>query len=112
MPKNLIWFELPTSDTERTRAFYGSLFGWKYSGFGDMDYHLINDAQPGGAIIPGEGKSPVIYFETDDIDAAVKQVNELSGTAGPIQEIPGIGRSVLCQDDQGMSFGLYQPAGA
>lgn len=110
MPKNLVWFELPTADTKKAREFYGTLLGWEYSDFGGMDYHVVNDAQPGGAITPGAGKHPVVYFQIDDIEAAVTQIGELSGIAGEVQDIPGVGRMSLCQDDQGTAFGLYEPA--
>lgn len=112
MPANLIWFELPTSSTESARRFYGKLFGWEFSSFGDADYHMAGNTQPGGAIAPGGGKSPVVYFSTDDVQATVATVTELGGTAGQIQDIPGVGRMAICADDQGTAFGVYQPGDA
>jgi uncharacterized protein len=45
----------------------------------------------------------------EDIEAAVKRVRELGGTA----DEPGLaetgGRFASCRDDQGVEFGLHQP---
>jgi predicted enzyme related to lactoylglutathione lyase len=109
MSTNLVWFEIPGNDTEKARAFYTGLFGWSYTDFGG-DYQMVNDANPGGAITPGEGSAPVAYFSTEDIDGSVAKVKELGGTAPDPQEIPGVGRMTVCQDDQGATFGLYEPA--
>lgn len=112
MSANLVWFELPTPNTERARSFYGGLFGWEFSSFGDADYHMAGNTQPGGAITPGDGKSPVVYYSTEDIEATAAKVCELGGTAGEVQDIPGVGRMTICTDDQGTSFGIYQPGEA
>ena len=50
-----------------------------------------------------------MYFATDDVDASVKRVHELGGTAQDIHEVPDVGWLVHCQDDQGTPFSLYQP---
>ena len=112
MPANLVWFELPTPNTERARTFYGSLFGWEFTSFGGADYYMTGSTQPGGAIAPGVGKSPVVYYSTDDIDVATAKAIDLGGTAGNVQDIPGVGRMTICTDDQGTSFGIYQPGDA
>ncbi len=110
MSGEINWFELPAADTTRARTFYGGLFGWTTSEFGG-DYHTIDNG-PAGAIAPREDAftHPRVYFATDDIDTAAKRVHELGGTAGDIQDVPGVGRITHCHDDQDGPFSLFQPA--
>jgi predicted enzyme related to lactoylglutathione lyase len=107
MASQLVWFELPVADVERGRRFFGELMGWRLESWGDQPYHLVADASPGGALMPGDGR-PVVYFSTPDIDASVAQVRALGGEADDIQEVPGVGRMTSCRDDQGTRFSLYE----
>jgi predicted enzyme related to lactoylglutathione lyase len=104
------WFEMPDEDTAKARGFYGKLFGWRTSEF-DGDYHVI-ESGAAGAIAPKDaGRThPRVYFATDDIDASVKLVRELGGTADDVVPMPGIGKIAHCQDDQATPFSLYEPA--
>lgn len=110
MPGEINWLELSAADTAKARTFYGGLFGWTTSEFGE-DYHVIGNG-PAGAIAPrGDGFThPRVYFATDDIDASAKRIHELGGSSEDIQTVPGVGRIVHCHDDQGMDFSLYEPA--
>jgi len=108
MSGEINWIELPAADTGKARAFYGGLFGWKTTQFGAEDYHLIENG-PAGAITPGDFNYPRVYFATDDIEASVKRVHELGGTAEDVAAVPNVGRIVHCHDDQGVPFSLYEP---
>lgn len=109
MSGEINWVEFPAADTAKARTFFGGLFGWTTTEFGG-DYHTIDNG-PVGAIAPSEDgfTHPRVYFATDDVDASVKRVHELGGTAQDIQVVPDVGRLVHCQDDQGTPFSLYQP---
>lgn len=109
MSGEINWIELPAADTAKARAFFGGLFGWTTSEFGG-DYHVIDNG-PAGAVVPREDgfTHPRVYFATDDVDASVKRVHELGGTAEDVAAVPGVGRLVHCRDDQGTPFSLYQP---
>jgi predicted enzyme related to lactoylglutathione lyase len=105
----IVWFEVPAGDTERARSFYGQLFGWQFQQFGDQDYHTTSEA--GGAIFGAPGQTgPVVYFGVDDVEAAIARVEELGGTSGEKQEIPGVGYYAQCKDTEGNQIGLYQDA--
>jgi predicted enzyme related to lactoylglutathione lyase len=107
----IAWFELPAGDTTRAQEFYGRLFGWQFQPFGDQDYHVTYE--PGGAIYGAPGQQgAMVYFGTDDIDAAIARVRELGGEAGDKQEIPDVGLYATCSDTEGNAFGLYQSGGA
>jgi uncharacterized protein len=108
----IAWFELPAEDTKRARTFYGQLFGWQFQAFeGSDDYFMTYEG--GGAIHQAEGRTGLlVYFGTDDIDAAVARVRELGGEASDKQVIPGVGHYSQCSDTEGNPFGLYQGSGA
>ena len=111
MPGRLVHFELPAQDTARARSFYSDLFGWRFQDFeGPVEYHMLEGVEPGGAIYPSEGRErgPIVYFDVDDIDAAIARVNELGGTAEDKQPIPGIGWFTACHDSEGNEFSLFQ----
>jgi predicted enzyme related to lactoylglutathione lyase len=109
---SLVHFELPADDAERAKQFYGDLFGWQFrDAEGPVEYHMLEEGiEPGGAIYPTQAgeKGAIIYFDTDDIDAAVERVNELGGSAEDKQPIPSIGWFARCEDSEGNPFSLFQ----
>ena len=113
MQGNLVHFEIPTKDTSRAKRFYGSLFGWSFkdSGMPGIDYWLTGEEiKPGGAIMgTQEGPNhPIVYFETDDIDAFVRKVRDLGGTADDKGPVPGQGWFAGFKDPEGIAFSLWQ----
>ena len=111
MAGRLVHFELPADDTARARDFWSSLFGWSFRGWdGPIEYHMTEGVDPGGAIYLADGdeRGPIVYFDVDDMDAAIGRVRELGGEADDKQEIPGFGHYAYCNDTEGNRFGLYQ----
>jgi uncharacterized protein len=103
----IVWFELPAADSERAQDFYGQLLGWRFEPFGEQNYHLSNEA--GGAIDGTRREGGIlVYFGVADISEARSRVLDLGGSAGEVQQIPGIGLYAICNDTEGTSFGLYQ----
>jgi predicted enzyme related to lactoylglutathione lyase len=103
--------ELPAKDPERAKEFYGSLFGWEFQSFPEMNYHMTQfDQELGGAIYgTDEGEtSPRVYFGVDDIDAALARVRELGGEANEKMPVPGMGWFAACTDPNETSFSLWQ----
>lgn len=111
MAGRLVHFELPADDTARARDFWSSLFGWSFRGWdGPIEYHMTEGVDPGGAIYPADGdeRGPIVYFDVDDMDAAIGRVRELGGEADDKQPIPGIGWFARARDTEGNRFSLYQ----
>jgi predicted enzyme related to lactoylglutathione lyase len=114
-PGALSWNELATADMNGSAGFYSELFGWQVEPIPDMDppYSTIRTAagaNNGGirpVTPPGTPPHWLVYFGTDDIDAALAKVSELGGT--PIFGPTDIGRGKigLAQDPQGAFFALY-----
>jgi predicted enzyme related to lactoylglutathione lyase len=111
MAGNIVHFELNAKDAKRAKRFYSSLFGWKFkdSEIPDIEYYVIDGANPGGAVNPMQQEpGPVIYFDTDDIDASIGKVRDLGGTSDDKQAIPGQGWFAACVDTEGNKFSLFQ----
>jgi len=111
MAGRLVHFEFPADDTTRARDFWASLFGWSFQSFeGPIEYHMTQGVDPGGAIYPAQDgeRGPIVYFDVDDMDAAVGRVRELDGEAEDKQPIPGIGWFSRARDTEGNEFSLYQ----
>jgi predicted enzyme related to lactoylglutathione lyase len=113
MPGKLVHFELPSQDTARAKAFWGGVFGWSFRdpGIPGVEYWLTQTGEDqGGAIFPTDGavRGPIVYFDTDDINASIEKVRELGGTAEDRSPIPHVGWSANCSDTEGNDFRLFQ----
>lgn len=113
MAGRLAHFEMPAEDAGRAKEFYASVFGWKFRSMeGPFEYHMLEEGiEPGGAVYPAQHgeKGPIIYFDTDDIDASAGKVRELGGKADDKSPIPEIGWFARCWDTEGNPFSLFQP---
>jgi predicted enzyme related to lactoylglutathione lyase len=113
MAGTLVHFEFPADDAGRARGFWSGLFGWKFrdAGIPGMDYQLVQTGPgQGGAVYPSDGgrRGPIVYFDTDDIDASIAKVRELGGNAADKQPIPHVGWFAPCSDTEGNEFSLFQ----
>jgi len=108
---DLGYFTLGVPDTQRGKAFYGALFGWRFEPDDvqpDATYSHIANATPPGGIYSGHERL-VAYFRVADIQAAVDKVRELGGRAEEPSQSPS-GWSAPCHDDQDQPLHLWQPA--
>src|SRR2546429_9369021 len=109
MPGKIVHFELPAADTDRASGFWSGLFAWNIgsSVMEEFDYRMFQASDDqGGAVFPSDkaGTSPIVYFDTDDIDASVAKVRELGGEAEDKQPVPTHGWFSSCKDTEGNSF--------
>jgi uncharacterized protein len=103
-------FELGVPDAKRAKAFYGALFGWPFETTHGDNAWIGTPGVRGGLHDGDEARIIVVYFGVPDIDRAVERVRELGGwSPDPGPEDSG-GRFVTCRDDQGVEFGLHEPA--
>ena len=84
MAGKLVHFELPAEDVR--------------SLVGELD---VYPAQQGE-------KGPIVYFDTDDIDASIAKVRENGGQADDKMPIPHVGWFARCTDTEGNPFSLFQ----
>jgi predicted enzyme related to lactoylglutathione lyase len=110
MQGKVVHIELPADDTGRAKTFWGGLAGWQFQGFeGPVEYNMF-EGEPGGAIYPRQEseQGPIVYFGTEDIDAALQRVRELGGTGDAKQPIPHVGWYARCKDTEGNPFSLFE----
>jgi predicted enzyme related to lactoylglutathione lyase len=114
MAGKLVHFEFPVKNADGAKKFYSAVFGWEFgdSAMPGMEYYMVQTGEDqGGAVYPksdaGE-EGPIVYFDTDDIDATIANAREAGGEAEDKQPIPGIGWFARCKDPEGTPFSLYQ----
>lgn len=121
-------FEIHVADTARAQAFYGGLFGWRFSplpGGEAVEYHLIDadEIGPGHALTGGMMRrmgpapapgSPIrggtMTFTVPDCDARYAWALESGGAeALPPTDYPGMGRVAYVEDGEGNVVGMATP---
>ena len=110
-PVELGYFTLGFTDTALASRFYRELFGWQTEqGRSGAEYAHVNNTQlPLGFTPDGVDSPPALYFRVDDARAYAARVRELGGTI--VSETTyDSGGNVVCRDDQGREFQLWQPA--
>ncbi|MGZ8783239.1 MAG: VOC family protein, partial [Gaiellaceae bacterium] len=90
-PGAAAWFELHTRGYEASVGFYRDVFGWdvhatsdtpefRYTTHGEGERALSGIMDGTGHMPEGAPAAWSIYFEVEDVDAALEQVVELGGT--------------------------------
>jgi uncharacterized protein len=109
----MVHVEIPAGDTQKSRDFWGGLFGWQFQAYegSPTEYHMTQLSDTQGAAISGteeDKRGPRVYFDVDDINAATARVKELGGQAGKALPVPGMGWFSVNKDVEGNEFGLWQ----
>jgi predicted enzyme related to lactoylglutathione lyase len=111
--RNVVHIEIPAADVPAASKFYQDLFGWKMEHAPEFDYTMWSDGSGyGGGFNKVSGENPVgqvmVYIHSDDIEADLKKVEQLGGTAvTPKTEIPGTGWFAAFKDPTGNVLALY-----
>ena len=80
-PENQIdYIELPASDIEKTKAFYHSVFGWKFTDYGP-DYTSFHDGRMGGGFAksPVSGTGVLLVIYSTDLNAVQQKIKAAGG---------------------------------
>ena len=108
--------EIPTADLEKSKEFYGEVFGWKFTDV-DMGGHTYSLYDTGGGGIggglwnPPEGipRQPINYIDVEEIEPIVAAAEQRGGKVLlPMQEIPNTGWFSLLQDPAGNVLGIWK----
>jgi uncharacterized protein len=112
MAGEMVHLEIFSDDTEKSRSFWGSLFGWQFEQYpGPTEYHMARiDERSGVAISKEEAgrRGTRITFDMEDINAGIARVKELGGEATDRRPVPSMGWFSVCKDTEGNEFGLWQ----
>ena len=115
----LSWNELDTRDPDAAQRFYGDVFGWEAAPI-EMDGQTVyvtwrlGGRTIGGMLPMGEMFPPEVpanwlaYFGSEDLDASLRQVEQLGGRMlVPARQMPQ-GRFAVAADPQGAAFALWE----
>ena len=112
------WIDLFTSDPDRSRAFYGELFGWtsadagpEYGGYVSFQ----NDGVPVAGAMRNDGSAGVpdvwsVYLASDDAKASVDAAEANGGhVVVPAMDVMDLGTMAVVTDPGGAAIGIWQP---
>jgi uncharacterized protein len=112
------WIDLFTTDTDKSRAFYGELFGWTSEEAGPEYGGYINFSKDGiqvAGCMRNDGSSGMpdawsTYLASDDIEATVKEA-EANGAQVfvPTMAVGELGSMAVMADVGGAAIGVWQP---
>ena len=121
MANPFVHSELNTTDLEKSKAFYGQLFDWKYdemTGADGMKYTTIGVGETGGhgtgggmlkQMMPGAPSAWMPYVLVDDIQASTRKAKSLGATIlKDVTEVPEMGSLSILRDPTGALIGLWQ----
>ncbi|WOQ18232.1 VOC family protein [Raineyella sp. W15-4] len=114
-----IWIDLTTTDIEKARAFYGTVFGWTFEDQGP-DFGNYNMVKSGDAFIGGMmGRVPempagpdvwTVYLNTPDAQATCDKATEHGGSVMvPPMQVGGSGTMGVIIDSGNCATGFWQP---
>ena len=113
-PENRIdYIEIPATDLEKVKRFFGSLMGWEFQDWGP-DYISFNDGRLDGGFRRADEAAPatgvlVVFFSTDlerDRDRAIELGASISQD---IFDFPG-GRRFHFVDPTGNEYAIWAEA--
>lgn len=104
--------EFNVTDIERSKAFYGGLFGWTFTDFGPT-YSEFTDGQLTGGFTTGAPPNPggpLVILRTDDLAGMQAQIEAAGATISrEAFEFPG-GRRFHFLDPDGYELAVWSPA--
>jgi len=119
-PGRVAWFDLTTTDIDKSKEFHGRLFDWKFTALKETDLavEIVSRGEAIGTIRVAEGEigafNGVVYIQVEDIRASCKKAQELGGKIPPgfPFDLPGgIGAIALVSDPSGHPIGMYSRKG-
>ena len=117
MANPFVHVELATSDVDKAKSFYRSLFDWKLNDMdmgGGMTYTLIEVGEgTGGGMMkhpmPGAPSAWLAYVNVDNVAAATAKAASLGATIlREVTEVPNAGSFSIIVDPTGATLGLWQ----
>src|SRR5918998_1727317 len=117
------WVDVTGPDTDRLTGFYGAVFGWDFTGPGEIPGYppgkyfvaqLRGRDVAGVASLPPQSGGPRwnTYIEVESVDGTAGDIEQAGGTilAQPF-DAPPAGRIAVAADPTGASFAIWEPRG-
>jgi predicted enzyme related to lactoylglutathione lyase len=117
MANPFVHVELNTTDLDKAKSFYQSLFDWRLREEdmgGGTTYTLINVGEGTGGgmmkqMVPGAPSSWLAYVQVDNIRAATDKAKSLGATImRDVMEVMDEGWLSIIRDPTGAALGLWQ----
>ncbi len=124
----VVHFEIPVSDMDAARRFYGDVFGWETAELGmgaayigatttpvGPDFQPTSPGGINGALMPrpDDAPGPVLVMEVDSIEDSLAKAEAAGGEiVRPKTEVPGMGWYAYIGDTQGNVVGVWKSAPA
>jgi predicted enzyme related to lactoylglutathione lyase len=118
MANPFVHVELSTTDLDKAKSFYKSLFDWQLKDEdmgGGMSYTMISVGEgTGGGMMkqmaPGAPSAWLAYVLVDDIEAATAKAKSLGATImRDVMEVMDAGWLSIIIDPTGACLGLWKP---
>jgi uncharacterized protein len=118
MANPFVHVELATTDIDKAKSFYRSLFDWKLNDMdmgGGHNYTMIEVGEgTGGGMMthpmPGAPSAWLAYVNVDDIRSATSKAQSLGAKVfREPTEVPNAGWFSIIVDPTGAALGLWQP---
>ncbi|MDE1969626.1 MAG: VOC family protein [Alphaproteobacteria bacterium] len=118
MSNAFVHVELATTDLNKAKTFYTSLFDWQLEDMpvgGGETYTMIRvgDGTGGGMMkhpMPGAASAWLPYVLVADIKAATAKAKALGATIKrDVTEVPDAGYLSIVADPMGATLGMWQP---
>ena len=118
MANPFVHVELATTDLDKAKSFYQSLFDWKLNEMdmgGGMKYTMIDVGEGTGGgmmkqMVPGAPSAWLAYVLVDDIEAATAKAKSLGATImRDVMEVMDAGWLSIIIDPTGACLGLWKP---
>jgi predicted enzyme related to lactoylglutathione lyase len=120
MANPFVHVELSTTDLDKAKSFYQSMFDWQLNEAdvgGGMTYTMIGVGEGTGGgmmkqMVPGAPSAWLAYVQVDDIEAATAKAKSLGATImRDVMEVMDAGWLSIIIDPTGACLGLWKPKG-
>lgn len=115
MPHPICHLEIPTTDFEKSKAFYEALFGWQIELLPQVNYALWNAGEGvnGGFVkydrISQDKEVTLAYVLVDDVAAYCHKAESLGGKViTPKAPVGEMGWYAVFQDSVGATLALWE----
>jgi predicted enzyme related to lactoylglutathione lyase len=115
MANPFVHVELQTTDLERSKSFYTTLFDWKLEEAPGGQYTMISvgDGTGGGMMqnpAPSAASAWLPYVLVEDVVATTEKAKSLGATViVDVMEVPEAGWLTVFVDPTGATLGLWKP---
>ncbi|SRR5713226_1295565 len=112
---SVVHVELHSDDPEKTKAFYRTVFGWKFQDVPGMNYAMIETpSMPGGGLRKterGESAGILNFVNVASVEDTMRKIEKAGGKIlVPKQQVPSWGTFSVFQAPGGVVQAIWEAA--